>query len=154
AGDALPQVSATHGEFAEWIERAASSVWGGDWVRHDLRSDEPPPDCRSVAGVIITGSASSVTELAPWMLRTEAYIRTDVAEDAPLCGICFGNQLMAQALGGEVRKNPRGREIGTVTVQRTGEDAIFGDLGETFAVNATHVDTVAVIPPHARVVAK
>jgi GMP synthase (glutamine-hydrolysing) len=153
AGDALPQVSAVHGEFAEWIERAASSVWKGDWVRHDLRSDVPPPDCRSVAGIVITGSASSVTERAPWMLRAEAYIRAVVAEQVPLFGICFGHQLMAQALGGEVRRNPRGREIGTVTVRRTGDDPLFADLGETFVVNATHVDTVAVVPPRARVVA-
>jgi GMP synthase (glutamine-hydrolysing) len=154
AGDALPQVSAVHGEFAQWIERAASSVWPGAWIKHDLRSDEPPPDCGSMAGVIITGSASSVTERAPWMLRAEAYIRAVMAAEVPLFGICFGHQLMAQALGGEVRKNPRGREIGTVALCRTDEDPLFGDLAETLAVNATHVDTVVVVPEGARVVAR
>src|SRR3954454_7728348 len=92
AGDALPDVAAVHGEFADWIERAASAEWTGGWARHDLRSEEPPPDGRSVAGVIITGSASSVTERAPWMLRAEAYIREVVAAEVPLFGICFGHQ--------------------------------------------------------------
>jgi GMP synthase (glutamine-hydrolysing) len=153
AGDALPEVAATHGQFAQWIERAASAIWPGDWVIHDLRSEEPPPDCRTIAGVIITGSACSVTERAPWMLRAEAYIRDLMAAEAPLFGICFGHQLMAQALGGEVRKNPRGREIGTVELRCTGDDPLFAGLAETLVVNATHVDTVAVLPSGARVVA-
>jgi GMP synthase (glutamine-hydrolysing) len=153
AGDALPQVAAVHGEFADWIERAASSVWTGPWTRHDLRSEVPPPDGRSFAGVIISGSAASVTERAPWMLRAEAYIRTVVEQGVPLFGICFGHQLMAQALGGEVRNNPRGREIGTVKLSRTGDDPLFAGLADTLAVNATHVDTVALVPPEARVVA-
>src|SRR5689334_1186126 len=84
AGDALPQVAALHGEFAKWIERAASAVWSGEWIHHDLRSENEPPDCRSVAGVIITGSASSVTERAPWMLRAEAYIRSVVELEVPI----------------------------------------------------------------------
>jgi GMP synthase (glutamine-hydrolysing) len=51
-------------------------------------------------------------------------------------------------------KNPRGREIGTVELRRVDEDPLFGDLGEALIVNATHVDTVAVVPPGARVVAR
>jgi GMP synthase (glutamine-hydrolysing) len=154
AGDALPEVAAVHGEFAQWIERAASAVWSGGWTRHDLRSEETLPDCRSVAGVVITGSAASVTERAPWMLRAEAYIRDVVAAEVPLFGICFGHQLMAQALGGEVRKNPRGREIGTVKLDCFDDDPLFGDLAASLTVNATHVDTVAVLPPRSRVVAR
>jgi GMP synthase (glutamine-hydrolysing) len=154
AGDALPDVAAVHGEFAEWIERAASAAWAGTWLRHDLRSEEEPPHHQSVAGVVITGSASSVTERAPWMLRAEAYIRQVVEAEVPLFGICFGHQLMAQALGGEVRRNPRGREIGTVTLDCLDDDPLFGELAGTLNVNATHVDTVAVLPPRARVVAR
>jgi GMP synthase (glutamine-hydrolysing) len=154
AGDAIPEVAAVHGEFGQWIERAGSAAWSGDWALHDLRSAEPLPDCRSVAGIIITGSISSVTERADWMLRAEGYIRDIVAARVPLFGICFGHQLMAQALGGDVRRNPRGREIGTVQLTRVGEDPLFVDLPEMLSVNATHVDSVVVLPPSARVVAR
>src|SRR5258708_13823868 len=115
AGDAVPQVAEVHGEFFAWITRGVGDAWAGKWVEHDLRSADSFPDCESVAAIIISGSISSVTERAPWMLRAEAYIRDVVRAETPLLGICFGHQLMAQALGGEVKKNPRGREIGTVT---------------------------------------
>src|SRR4051812_1986587 len=154
AGNAVPEVAAVHGEFPQWIERAASAAWAGAWALHDLRSEDRLPDCRSAAGIIITGSIASVTERAPWMLRAEQYVREIVAAEVPLFGICFGHQLMAQALGGDVQRNPRGREIGTVMMTRTGEDPIFGELPETVAVNATHVDSVVALPPRARVVAR
>jgi GMP synthase (glutamine-hydrolysing) len=153
AGDALPEVAATHGEFAAWIERAAGTAWSGRWTLHDLRSSDPLPDCRSVAGIIITGSVSSVTERAPWMLRAESYVREIVSAETPVLGICFGHQLLAQALGGEVRKNPRGREIGTVEVTRSGDDPLFEGLPDTLIANATHVDSAVLLPPNARVIA-
>jgi GMP synthase (glutamine-hydrolysing) len=71
----------------------------------------------------------------------------------PLLGICFGHQLIAQALGGNVRKNPRGREIGTVEVTTLAPDPLFEGLPDRFLANATHVDTVADLPPGATVVA-
>lgn len=155
AGDALPEVAAEHGEYSAWIERAAGDAWGGEWIEHDLRSSTPVPEGLGgpASAIIITGSPASVTERAPWMLRAEAYIRELVKAEIPLLGICFGHQLMAQALGGDVRPNPRGREIGTVEVTRLAVDPLFQGLPDRFLVNATHVDTVLALPPGATVVA-
>jgi GMP synthase (glutamine-hydrolysing) len=153
AGDALPEVAAVHGEFADWIERAVGAVWEGGWLVHDLRSSDRLPDPESVAGIIITGSVCSVTERATWMLRAEAYIRDVIASECPLLGICFGHQLMAQALGGNVQKNPRGREIGTVELTRIDADPLFDGLPPTMAINATHVDSAIALPRDAKVIA-
>lgn len=152
AGEAPREVAARLGEFSEWIAKQTPG-WSAAWALHDLRSADPLPDCRAVRGIVITGSASSVTERAPWMLKAEAYVRDVVAAETPLLGICFGHQLMAQALGGDVQKNPRGREIGTVDATKVIDDVLFAGLGDTFAVNATHVDSIVVVPPRARVIA-
>jgi GMP synthase (glutamine-hydrolysing) len=153
AGDAVPEVAEVHGEFFAWITRAAGEAWTGKWIEHDLRSAHSFPDCESVSAIIITGSTSSVTERAPWMDRAEAYIRDVIRAETPLLGICFGHQLMAQALGGEVRRNPRGREIGTVEVTRYTDDPLFDGLPHRLRVNATHVDTVVSLPAGASVIA-
>src|SRR5882724_4944439 len=57
------EIEERYGELADWIRRTACAVWSGPWGLHDLRSSDPPdppPGARSVAGVIITGSISSV----------------------------------------------------------------------------------------------
>jgi GMP synthase (glutamine-hydrolysing) len=68
-------------------------------------------------------------------------------------GICFGHQLIAKAMGGEVQRNPRGREIGTVEVQRLADDPLFAGLPPCFAANATHMDTITRLPEGARLLA-
>jgi GMP synthase (glutamine-hydrolysing) len=83
------------------------------------------------------------------MLSAEAWLRDVVRAGTPTLGICFGHQMLAQALGGEVQKNPRGREIGTVRIERIADDPLFEGLPAAFEVNATHIDTVTVLPPGA-----
>jgi GMP synthase (glutamine-hydrolysing) len=153
AGDAIAEVAAQHGEFASWIARGAGDIWRGGWAEHDLRTSESFPDPTAYAAVIITGSIASVTEEALWMKSAAAYIRAIVGSRTPLLGICFGHQLMAYALGGEVQPNPRGREIGTVALSMSGDDPIVAGLPRLIAVNSSHLDTVKVLPPGAAVIA-
>jgi GMP synthase (glutamine-hydrolysing) len=154
AGDAVAPVAARRGEFAAWIVRAAREAWPGPWVVHDVRTDAPLPEATAAAAFVMTGSSSSVTERAPWMLRAEEHVRAVARAGTPFFGICFGHQLVAQALGGEVTKNPRGREIGTVRVRRLAADPLFDGAPGELDVNATHVDSVADLPPGARVLAE
>jgi len=69
-------------------------------------------------------------------------------------GICFGHQLLGQALGGRVERNPRGREIGTVKLERRAADPLFESLAEPLTVNMTHVDSIVALPPGATVIAR
>jgi GMP synthase (glutamine-hydrolysing) len=156
AGDAPPPIAARRGEYFGWIRREIGDAWTGPFLEHDVRDVTTPlPDPGSAAGFVITGSSSSVTERAAWMLRTEAFIRDLVERRIPLFGICFGHQMMAEALGGGVTKNPRGREMGTVQVRSKGiADPVLDGLPSTFSANATHVDTVAVLPRGAMVLAE
>ncbi len=154
AGDPVAELAQRRGDFAAWIRETVGDAWAGEWRVHDIREDSPLPPIEGAAGFIITGSSSSVTERAPWMLRAEAYVRELVATKTPLFGICFGHQMMAQALGGLVTKNPLGREIGTVRVEREGDDAIFSDIPAVFEANETHVDAVVRLPEGARLLAR
>jgi GMP synthase (glutamine-hydrolysing) len=155
-GNTLPDLARRRGDFVRWIRDAAGAVHaaGGEWVSRDVRTSGPLPGPRDADAFVITGSSASVTERAPWMLRAEQLVRDVVAARTPLLGICFGHQLIAQALGGEVQRNPRGREIGTVRVERTQDDPIFAGLPRTFDVHGTHVDAVVRLPSGAEVLAR
>ena len=142
------------GQFPALIRSTVGDAWTGPWREHDVRTDPALPALEEVAGIVITGSSHSVTERLPWMLHTEAYVRDAIAREVPLFGICFGHQLVAQALGGRVQKNPRGREIGTVEARRVEAAPIFASIPEAFAINSTHVDTVDRLPEGARLLAR
>lgn len=145
-GDPVPSVLSSRGSFADLIVQTIGSAWPGSYDSFDARTD-PAPSPRSASALIITGSASSVADREGWVLRIEEWLRDAVAAGVPTLGICFGHQLLGQALGGEVRRNPRGREIGAIRVERHGDDPLVSGLPSSFIANATHVDTVAVAPP-------
>lgn len=100
--------------------------------------------------MIVTGSSASVTDREPWVVETEARLAAQVASNTPVFGICFGHQLLGQALGGRVVKNPRGRQIGTVEAQVSGDDPLFAGSSLPFRANTSHRDVLAELPPGAR----
>lgn len=75
--------------------------------------------------VIILGSARGVYEPLPWIAAEVALARRCMAQDRPLLGLCFGAQIIAKALGGEVR--PSGdRFFGWDPVEAAASPAIAG----------------------------
>ena len=152
AGDALPAIADTRGQYPDLIRAMVGDAWRGVYKIHDPRASDEPPSLARAAGIIVTGSSSSVTEQAPWMKRTGAFLRRAAEEGVPVLGICFGHQLLADAFGGKVQKNPRGREIGTVRVRledAAQREAMFKEFPAEFLVQATHVDSVVTLPPAA-----
>ena len=63
-------------------------------------------------GFLITGSPMSVHDDLPWIPHLEQFIRALYQARVKLAGFCFGHQLIAKALGGEVKANERGWLIG------------------------------------------
>jgi hypothetical protein len=99
--------------------------------------------------VLVTGSAAFVTDHADWSERSAAWLRQTAHDDLPVFGICYGHQLLAHALGGEVAYNPAGRESGTIELElqpQAAQDPLFQGLPQHFAAHATHLQTVLRAP--------
>jgi GMP synthase (glutamine-hydrolysing) len=152
-GDPVPSVLERRGTFARLIQDVIGELWRGAYEVVDVRSSTPP-DPTGAAAFVITGSAANLPTREAWMLRTEAWLREVVAIGTPTFGICFGHQLLGQALGGEVRKNPKGREIGTREIERLADDPILAGLPKRFAANVTHIDSVVDLPKSAAILAR
>ncbi len=144
-----------HGGFPHWI-RVAAGVPREEAVVVDVEAGQPLPDARAFAGVIVTGSAAMVTERREWSESSARWLRDAAHAGAPLFGICYGHQLLAHALGGEVGDNPAGREMGTVDIalrKSAQDDALFAGLPTRIKAQATHLQTVLRAPEGAVVLA-
>jgi GMP synthase (glutamine-hydrolysing) len=143
------------GGFGHWI-RVAAGLHGRE-VRHCWVADgDALPESGHFAGVMITGSGAMVSDRAPWSERCADWLREAAEAGRPLFGICYGHQLLAHALGGNVDYNPRGREMGTVPVRlgpAASADPLFAGLPERFDAHATHLQTVLEAPKAATVLA-
>ena len=71
-----------------------------------------PTSVSSCDGWIVTGSAFGAYEDHAFIPPLEDFIRANYKADVPMAGICFGHQIMAQALGGKVEKFSGGWGVG------------------------------------------
>ena len=103
-----------------------------------------PADVRDCDGWLITGSKHGAYEDHPWIPPLEDFIRAAYAARVPMVGICFGHQIIAQAMGGKVEKFAGGWSVGPTEYQFE---------GETVTLNAWHQDQVVQRPEGAKVIA-
>ncbi|HXZ95964.1 MAG TPA: type 1 glutamine amidotransferase [Burkholderiales bacterium] len=89
-----------------------------------------PQQAKDYSGLVFMGGPMSVNDDLPWIPQTLELIRQAVEREIPVLGHCLGGQLMARALGGEVRKNPV-KEIGWGEVKVEDNPAAKSWLGDT-----------------------
>lgn len=143
-GDPVPSARERHGTFADMFQRAARGSFDGPWQTLDARLEPSLPEPSELAGVLVSGSAAYLSEALPWMTNTARYLSLLRAADVPTLGICFGHQLLGLATGGQVERNPSGREIGTVQLAVT-EDNPLLPRSASVNVNASHLDSVVAL---------
>ena len=124
-----------------------------DWqyeVWH-ARDGDLPAEPEPFDGWVLTGSVASVNDDAPWMRRLAALLRHLHARQVPLVGLCFGHQMVAQALGGRVGPSPGGWRIGTAPTHYHREACAalpwMQPAQDTLTLFAAHQEQVLQPPP-------
>ena len=100
-----------------------------------------PESVHDAQGWLITGSKHGAYEDHAWIPPLEEFIRNIYTAEIPLIGVCFGHQIMAQALGGKVERFGGKWGVGN-------QDYTFS-TGETSTLIAMHQDQVVKAPPEA-----
>ncbi|MEZ4470679.1 MAG: glutamine amidotransferase [bacterium] len=118
----------------------------------DAHAGAALPEATSVEGILVTGSPLSVHDRPAWSVRLGEWLVEAVQAGVPVLGICYGHQLLGDALGGAVGPNPAGREIGVLEVE-VEPDPLFAGLPARFPVVLTHSDAVNAAPRGVRVLA-
>ena len=155
-GTTFPATLEQYGDFDQWT-RDALGATDIPVSLIDVKRMGSLPAVADCAGVVVTGSHAMVTDDLEWSLRIEAWLPELIAAEVPFFGICYGHQLLARALGGQVDYHPRGKEIGTVAVRclpAGDEDPLFRNLPEEFPAHVTHSQSVLRLPDQAVLLAE
>jgi len=112
---------------------------------YDVLADAFPTSAFDADGWLITGSKFGAYEDHDWIPPLEDLVRSIFAADLPMIGVCFGHQVIAQALGGRVEKFKGGWSAGRV-------EYAMPD-GSTLPLHAWHQDQVVEKPESARILA-
>jgi GMP synthase (glutamine-hydrolysing) len=116
-----------------------------------------PAGLQSYDGIALTGSALNLYDLTPAITRQIDLMRAIYASGTPAFGSCWGIQIGAAAAGGDVRRNPKGREIGfarrIVPTEAGRGHPMLAGRPASFDAPAIHLDTVLVPPPDCTILA-
>lgn len=113
------------------------------------------PDPATLGAVLYTGSPAGVYDPEPWIPPLKAFIRNAATARTPQVGICFGHQIMGEALGGKVVKSEKGWGVGRHTYEIVQcPDWSVSPCPSALSVAVSHQDQVVVRPPSAAVIAQ
>ena len=140
-GHAPDELRAALGDYPDMFRNMLAGH-GFDFSVWSVVDGDFPPGPGAADGWLITGSKHGVYEDHPWIPPLEDLIRAIDAQRLPLIGVCFGHQIIAQALGGKVVKFPGGWSVGRTTYMMDGREVVL---------TAWHQDQVVDRPPTARV---
>jgi GMP synthase-like glutamine amidotransferase len=136
------------GDYPAMFEAMLGS--GFEIESFDVRAGELP-EPRAHDAYLITGSPAGVYDPLPWIEPLQQFIRD--AKGARMVGVCFGHQVMAEALGGHVEKSDQGWGAGLHRYDVVRPKS-WMDGAEAIAAPASHQDQVVVQPPNTEVVAQ
>lgn len=147
-----------YGSYGDMFQRLLGSIESTvedqlSFQTYQVKEFEYPDNIDQCDVYLITGSKSSAYANRPWIQQLQDYVIKLSNHPKKLIGICFGHQIIAQALGGQVQKHKNGWGIGLSlsTVLRT--KPWMDPARESFSLLVSHQDQVMTLPQHAELIA-
>ncbi|MEL7279591.1 MAG: type 1 glutamine amidotransferase [Pseudomonadota bacterium] len=141
-GHALDELLHTRGDYDKIFDDLLTA-FGFETKAWFVVDEEYPMSPEDADGWLITGSKHGAYEDHPWIAPLEEFIRAVYADGRPMIGICFGHQIIAQALGGKVVKFEKGWAVGHTDYEIEGDQ---------MRLLAWHQDQVVEKPETAKVI--
>jgi GMP synthase-like glutamine amidotransferase len=146
-----PKNRERHGSFPQMFERMIGAADASvTFNTVSLPDGEPLPDIADLEAILITGSPAGVYDGFDWIAPLEAFVRTAHDKGVPMVGVCFGHQLIAQALGGMVRKSEKGFGLGRHVYDIAPDNGVID--GTRIALACSHQDQVITPPAGAKTI--
>lgn len=137
------------GSYGDMFERLLAPL-GFQFKRFAADCGELPRRTDECDAYIVTGSRHNAYDRDPWIEALKDLVRSLDAEQGKCLGICFGHQLVAEALGGKVEKSSHGWGVGMTRFQVEAQPTWMHEPPAAFSIRVSHQDQVTALPPRAR----
>lgn len=138
-----PDLAERYGRYDAMMRRMLGDGFG--YRSYDVQAGEWPSAPEEHAAYVVTGSSAGVYDPLAWITPLKEFVRSAHGR-AKLVGICFGHQVMAEALGGRVEKSHKGWALG-LHAYDIDHAAPWMDRGVCrISVAASHQDQVVAVP--------
>ena len=149
-----PDLAAEFGEYPDMFANVLLAVEPNlILVTYEVVDGEYPADLDEVDAYIITGSKLSVYDDVPWVRQLKGFVVRLHEAKKKLIGICFGHQMVAEALGGKTLPADSGWCVGVHAIEPTEDAARYGLSSSTIRLRSNHRDQVATLPAGGKLLA-
>lgn len=138
----------------DYDEQFTKLLPGFDWTYYDLTAGQFPLSLEECDAYLCTGSKYSVYDDIDWIHRLKQQVRDIYKKQIPFIGVCFGHQMMAEALGGKVQKGGCGWCVGVHRFQVIQREAWMEPFQSEFNLLMSCQDQVLELPPDSTLLAQ
>lgn len=136
--------------FVKLLRSADSSL---RFEVYSVVNEQYPTSVDECDAWLVTGSRHGVYDPLPWIEPLKEFLKNAYDASVPIIGICFGHQILAEALGGKVEKSSRGWGLGVHRYEIYEKANWFEGLNGSVQLNVVHQDQIVDLPEQARVLA-
>jgi len=147
-----PRLALLNASYGEYTGPNFRRELDADLVEFEANKGDLP-ETFDFDGFVVTGSRASVYWEDPWIAELIDWTRAAIDRGLPCLGVCYGHQVVAEALGGTVEAMGE-YEIGYREVERVGDSRLLAGVDESFTVFTTHQDAVTELPDGAEPIAE
>ena len=150
----LPQFKSQFGDYPDMfialLRDAAPTL---QFATFNVLQGNYPDTIGSCDAYLITGSKASVYEPMPWIEQLQNYVRQLHQAKKKLIAVCFGHQLVAQALGGRTERSHKGWGVGVHNIPVHRQPPWMIPALSSYNIVSSHQDQVTSLPPGATLIA-
>jgi GMP synthase-like glutamine amidotransferase len=120
----------------------------------DVCHGELPASLDACEAYLCTGSRSSVYDDAGWIQALKDFVRRAHGVGKPFVGICFGHQMLAEALGGKTERAVHGWGVGVHCLEVVQTETWMQPKQASCKLQFMHQDQVERLPEHSVLLAR